>query len=125
MVGSSHPRTPPASRRAALDGAVPLVELELVMRCFACDAAVDVPPGDRVGFRATCADCDADLHCCRNCLRHDPGAQNQCREPSAEWVSDRERANHCEYFAPSDRGGGEAATAASAAKTALEGLFKK
>ena len=95
------------------------------MRCFACDASIELPAGDKVGFRATCDACAADLHCCRNCELHDPAAQNQCREPGAEWVADRERANHCEYFAPSDRGGGEAAAAASAARSALEDLFKK
>jgi len=95
------------------------------MRCFACDTSIDLAPGDRVAFRATCDGCNADLHCCRNCGFHDPGAQNQCREPGAEWVGDRERANHCEDFAASDRGGGEAAAAASAAKSVLDDLFKK
>jgi len=78
-----------------------------------------------VGFRQVCDACGADLHSCRNCQHHDPGAHNECREPSSEWVGDRERANHCEYFAPSDRGGGQAAREAAAARSQLESLFKK
>ncbi|MFQ5417048.1 MAG: hypothetical protein ACE5FL_08405 [Myxococcota bacterium] len=95
------------------------------MRCFACDIAIEIPPGERIGFRAICDACGADLHVCRSCEQHDPGAQNECREPAAERVGDRERANHCEYFAPSDRGGGEADRAAQAAKAQLDSLFKK
>jgi hypothetical protein len=95
------------------------------MRCFACDATREIAAGERVGFRDACEECGADLHVCRNCQLHDPGAHNECREPNAEWVSDRERANRCEYFAPSDRGGGAAGVAAEKAKSDLEALFKK
>jgi hypothetical protein len=95
------------------------------VRCFACDAEVDFAAGEKPGFRDSCETCGADLHVCRNCEMHDPGAHNQCREPNAEWVRERERANHCEYFAPSDRGGGEAAAAASRARSQLDALFKK
>jgi hypothetical protein len=95
------------------------------MRCFACNASIDLAAGERVGFRDTCDDCAADLHCCCNCQHHDRGAHNECREPNTEWVSERERSNHCEYFAPSDRGGGQAAKEASAAKSQLDALFKK
>jgi len=95
------------------------------MRCFGCDAVIALAPGERVGFRDECDHCGADLHVCRNCALHDPGAHNQCREPNTEWVGDRERGNHCEYFAPSDRGGGEAAVAADAARAKLDSLFKK
>jgi hypothetical protein len=95
------------------------------MRCFSCNAASDTAAGERVGFRDVCDACDADLHVCRNCTLHDPAAHNECREPNAERVGDRERANRCEYFAPSDRGGGKAAKAAADAKSRLEGLFKK
>lgn len=95
------------------------------MRCFACDVSIDLAAGERVGFRDCCHRCGGDLHVCRNCQHHDPNAANECREPNTEWVSDRERANHCEYFAPSDRGGGEAAQEAAAAKSQLDALFKK
>ncbi len=95
------------------------------MRCFACDAAIELSAGERVGFRDDCDACHADLHVCRNCAHHDPGAYNECRESSAEWVSDRERANRCEYFAPSDRRGGAAADAVGKARSDLDALFKK
>jgi hypothetical protein len=95
------------------------------MRCFACNASIELAAGERVGFRDCCERCGADLHVCQNCRHRDPGAHNQCREPNTEWISDRERANHCEYFTPGERGGGEAAKAAAAAKSQLDALFKK
>jgi hypothetical protein len=47
-----------------------------------------------------------------------------CREPQAEWVSDRERANRCEYFRPSGAPGGPSKRA-SDARAKLDSLFKK
>jgi hypothetical protein len=104
---------------------VPLAELNAWMRCFACDASIEIAAGERVGFRDSCDRCAADLHVCRACTQHDPGAYNECREPNTEWVGDRERANRCEYFTPGEGRGGEAATEAAAAKARLEGLFKR
>ena len=97
----------------------------LAVRCFACDQALELASGERVGFRDTCAGCDADLHVCRNCAHHDPAAYNECRESSAERVEDRERANRCEYFAPGAGGGGGVAGARRSARESLDALFKK
>jgi len=95
------------------------------MRCFACDDAIELAAGERIGFRDTCDLCNADLHVCRNCEFHDPSAYNECRESSAERVGDRERANRCEYFAPGEGGGGDAASSAARARSDLDSLFKK
>jgi hypothetical protein len=40
-------------------------------------------------------------------------------------VSDRERANRCDYFVPGERAGGAAAAAAGRARGDLQDLFKK
>ncbi len=40
------------------------------------------------------------MHSCRHCRFFAPGRSNQCSEPQAEWVRDKERANFCGYFAP-------------------------
>jgi hypothetical protein len=95
------------------------------MQCFACGAAIERSSGERVGFRDECPRCHADLHACRNCAHHDPGAHNQCREPQAEPVADRERANRCEWFSPSDRPRDGAAPTRDGARAALDALFRK
>lgn len=94
------------------------------MNCWHCGRAVETR--ERVGFRDYCPGCDRALHACRNCEFHDPAFNNQCREPTAERVVDKERANFCEYFAP-NRGkrAGAAKPVKSAAHASLEDLFKK
>jgi len=45
-----------------------------------------------------CPHCRAQLHVCRMCVYFDMTAPQQCREPVAENVSDKQRANFCGYF---------------------------
>jgi len=71
----------------------------------------------------TCPHCAFDLNVCKNCEFWDPGAHNQCRENIAEYVTDRERANHCTHFKFRD---GEAEAAdKSSAMSKLEAVFGK
>ena len=95
------------------------------MRCFACDAPIELASGENVGFRDSCDACGADLHACRNCTHHDPAAYNQCREPNAERVLDCERGNRCDHFRPGSARGGDASSAKVSARNTLDSLFKK
>jgi len=90
------------------------------MVCAFCGRLAD--PG-RIYFRDECQGCGRDLHICRNCEFHDPGVHQECRETSAEYVADKERANLCEYFRPGIGGAGLSDTAA--ARSQLEALFSK
>jgi hypothetical protein len=52
---------------------------------------------------------------------------NECRETQADWVRDKARANHCDYFDPR-RGKARAAgwqSQADKARARFEDLFKK
>jgi hypothetical protein len=76
--------------------------------------------------RDECPACRAELHVCRMCGDFDSAVAKQCREPTAEEVSDKTRANFCGHFAP--RPGAYTATdnsAAAAARAALDKLFAK
>ena len=100
------------------------------MRCHACDFETPLAPGTPVGFREECGACSADLHVCLNCVHHDPGAYNGCRESSAERVADAGRANRCEYFRAQAPGPGAGKTqpadsSREAAMDELERLFSK
>jgi hypothetical protein len=46
----------------------------------------------------TCRVCGYELKCCLNCRFFDPARNNQCREPQADWIPDKEKANFCEFF---------------------------
>lgn len=89
--------------------------------CHRCEAPVEA---ERVGVRDVCEHCRAYLHCCRNCDLYDPGAHNDCREPSAEMVADKEQGNFCDYFQLSPPRG-RAPARSGGARAALEKLFRK
>lgn len=92
--------------------------------CYFCKQPV---PGEgRISRQDLCPHCRSDLHCCLNCTFFDESAANKCREPAAEWVSDREKNNFCEFF--SFREESSLAAKSSAQQKAwaeLEALFKK
>jgi hypothetical protein len=112
--------------------------------CHRCHAEVDACV---IGVRDVCERCRAYLHCCRNCGFYEAGVHNDCREPNAEVVADKEQGNFCEYFRSSlvplevarsagrpERGlddgqGGRSATSstrlAADARKQLEALFRK
>jgi hypothetical protein len=75
----------------------------------------------RVGRQDLCPHCNASLHACKNCDFWDPGAHNQCREPQAAFVPDREGGNFCDYFSFLDRR--QAAEDPAAARAKLEAAF--
>ena len=89
--------------------------------CHACGAAIALA---EIGVRDVCERCRAYLHSCRQCDFYEPGAHNDCREPSAERVVEKERANFCDFF---QLGGGATGGAASGgtARGALDALFRK
>ncbi len=91
------------------------------MQCYRCGTRFD---GERVPVRGVCSRCAAFLHCCRNCDFYAPGLANDCREPRAERIADKEQGNFCDWFrpAPNPR---PAATSASSARAALDALFGK
>jgi hypothetical protein len=76
--------------------------------------------------RDICKQCSADLHACKLCEFYDLSKAKHCREPIAEEVSDKQRANFCDYFKPkegvySNKGPSDA----EKAKAQLDALFKK
>ena len=64
--------------------------------CFQCGQ--EIPSDRRILRDEECPQCSSDLHCCRNCSLYDPAVSNQCREPQADWVTDKIKANFCEFF---------------------------
>lgn len=93
------------------------------MQCYNCHTQIEI---DRKPYRQeTCAKCTAYLHCCRNCRFYDPMAHNQCREPQAEWVKDKEMANFCNFFEPNSEIKSTESTKREEALKKLDELFKK
>jgi hypothetical protein len=79
----------------------------------------------RVTRETTCPSCGRDLHACVQCRHFDRHAHNQCREPQAEWVTDREKRNFCDYFSLHPAGqAGMHQNRAQSARSKLDSLFK-
>ncbi len=64
--------------------------------CYFCGGELDLK--DRVMRKDTCPHCGRDLHCCLQCKFYDPSFHNQCREPQAEMVRERDKSNLCDFF---------------------------
>lgn len=91
--------------------------------CWKCGHTLEEMPVP-LRRRDECPACGADLHVCRMCEFYDTSVAKSCREPVAEEVTDKERANFCDYFRASsgiDPAGGTAE--ADAARARLEAMF--
>jgi ribosome-binding protein aMBF1 (putative translation factor) len=95
---------------------------EVIINCFSCGQTISVT--GLVGRRDECLNCGADLHVCKNCAHFDATAYNECREPSAETVREKEKSNFCGWFVP----GATSLNPSDAKNTAVaaaEALFRK
>ena len=72
-----------------------------------------------------CPSCGADARCCRNCVFEEPSYRSECKETQAEPVSDRERANYCDYFRPRQGPAPGGRPQDSGSRTAFGALFRK
>ena len=70
--------------------------------CRQCGKTVSV--GDRISRSSLCPHCGAYLHSCIHCTFYSPGRHNDCREPQAEFVSDKRSSNFRDFFSPADSG---------------------
>jgi hypothetical protein len=90
--------------------------------CWHCGQALrDVD----YGRETNCLGCHKPTHVCRNCRHFARGRPNDCLEPMAEPVLDKERANFCDLFEPDDKPtASRRGPAAADLVKAAEDLFK-
>ena len=68
------------------------------LNCFKCsELLVVIEPISR---KEECPKCMSDVRCCRNCIFYDAKVYNECREPQAERILEKERSNLCDFFKP-------------------------
>ncbi len=98
--------------------------MAIVLSCFNCHKELTF--ADFIPFKESCEKCNCDVHCCKNCQFYDPSAYNSCKEPQADRVLEKERANFCDYFkAGKSAFAGQADNKKSSAMNKLDDLFKK
>jgi hypothetical protein len=63
-------------------------------RCANCGAAL----ASSVNLNGQCPRCQAELHCCKQCLHFDTGRQFECTEPVPERITKKDAKNNCSFF---------------------------
>jgi len=89
--------------------------------CWHCGQELHGPDYDRENH---CPRCGKAAHACRNCRFFAPGKANQCEEPIAEHVVEKDRANFCDLFEPAEHPDEAAAPSTQELVKAAEDLFK-
>ena len=92
--------------------------------CFNCKNPLPFAVGAKVGRKEECSQCRSDIHCCLNCVFYDPHSYNECREPQADRVLEKNRSNFCDYFALSGSSGTTVAQNKNDILKKLDDLFK-
>jgi hypothetical protein len=92
------------------------------LSCWKCGASLEDIPLP-IGRLAECLACRAELHVCRLCEFYDPLVAQACREPMAEEVKDKTRANFCEHFYPQPGTHSPVRTTDEAPSSELAALF--
>ncbi|MCY4643076.1 MAG: hypothetical protein OXB88_00495 [Bacteriovoracales bacterium] len=89
------------------------------MSCFHCADPLPYGPGDKVLRGDECPHCSASLRVCKMCTFYDASLYNECKEPVAERVVEKEKPNFCDFFRLGGRGEGRGLEDALKAARAL------
>jgi hypothetical protein len=94
----------------------------IIGKCWQCGEGLQ---NIDYGRETNCRSCDKPTRVCRNCRWYAPSRPNQCEEPMADRVMEKEKANFCGYFEPTaDPLGSEASESKDSLRQAAEDLFK-
>lgn len=97
--------------------------MEATEKCYKCGTEIHIDHIDRIARSEECPKCFAAVRSCMMCNFHDPKSYNECREPMADRITDKEKANFCDFykFGPN----ANPAAAKQDALAAANALFKK
>lgn len=93
-------------------------------KCYKCSKNLDLVAGKDIGRSIECSGCLASLRCCKMCKFYDTSSYNDCREPTAERIVEKEKANFCDHFKLCE-GLNNTNNGKNAAMDAANALFKK
>ncbi len=97
---------------------------ELTIPCFKCGETIDISSQTPILRSTVCPKCNVDLHVCKTCVHFDPMKHNECEEPIAERIVNKEKSNYCDYYRV-NRSGTFKKYEKSNLRSAADELFKK
>ena len=74
--------------------------MDKTITCHQCNTTTSA---ENISRRESCDKCNYDLWVCKNCSFYSPSSYNECKEPQAERVIDKEKKNFCDYFRPANQ----------------------
>jgi hypothetical protein len=69
-----------------------------MVKCWKCLKLLSFTAGDSISRREECPFCSSDLRCCKACEFYSKTSYNECAEPMAERIIEKEKANYCDFF---------------------------
>ena len=96
---------------------------EITAKCFKCHTEIHIEHRDRIGRSEECPKCFAAVRSCMMCSFYDSKAYNECREPMADRITEKEKANFCDFYKFGPQASPESVK--SDALAAANALFKK
>ncbi len=75
-----------------------MTSTETELLCYKCTKNLSLSANSKISRQEECPHCYANLHCCKMCHFYDSTAYNECKEPMANRVLDKEKANFCDFF---------------------------
>ena len=92
-------------------------------KCYSCGKELGLSAGN-VGRGEECPSCGVDVRVCLNCKHYDTQSYNDCAEPMAERVVDKDRRNFCDYFSLVGGDGSQRGESKEDQLKKLDDLFK-
>ena len=92
------------------------------LACWSCGASLDELPRP-ITRHMNCPECFEDLHCCRMCRHYAPDATIACTDERTDPPVNKENANFCDYFRPTNAYRAGSKQRQEAVKDKLDALF--
>lgn len=92
------------------------------LECWSCGASLDELPRP-ITRHMNCPECFEDLHCCRMCRNYAPDASITCTDERTDPPVNKENANFCDYFRPTNAYRAGSRERQADAKSRLDALF--
>ena len=93
-----------------------------ILECWSCGASLDELPRP-ITRHMNCPECFEDLHCCRMCRHYAPDASITCTDDRTDPPVNKENANFCDYFRPTNAYRAGSKQRRDGAKARLDALF--
>lgn len=68
------------------------------VKCYNCQASLSLASNIDISRNEECENCYSNLRCCKMCSFYDKTSYNECREPTANRIVEKEKANFCDFF---------------------------